>query len=125
MESLFGISALSRRLGSLPGSEAQEWHADSLHAGKVHADASLMNALVALHDVCEAMGPTALLPGSHFQTNHLDETLGVSPEIVYQSAANWAAVGPKKSAFLKIEFEREYSDDSHVTVLIQRAWHAC
>lgn len=73
------------------GSAAQEWHVDSLHESVEHGPANVINALLAIDDVDEDMGPTEVVPGSHRETNHLiagarAEKLG--PRLAYQHASN-------------------------------------
>ena len=74
-----------------PGSEAQQWHADSPHVSKEHSEPHLLNVLVPTQSVTEDLGPTELLPGSHRLTNHL-ENKAFGSEILYQAADN----GPEK-----------------------------
>lgn len=70
-----------------PGSGAQYWHIDSPHEDAAHRPPHALNAMVALHDIPLAMGPTEIAPGSHVLTNHLANPLLVRDELVYQHAA--------------------------------------
>ena len=73
---------------SEPQSEAQLWHADSLHIYDNHGDANLLNGLIALHDTPMEMGPTEFNARSHLLTNHRRNTKCDGINIVYQTHLN-------------------------------------
>ena len=86
---------------SEPGSEAQQWHADSLHVESDHREANLLNGLVALHDISMDMGPTEFSPMSHLLTNHMTNPEVNGVNIVYQTPENLnrpELVGAEKTA---------------------------
>ena len=73
---------------SAPGSEDQQWHADSLHLESTHKDANLISSLLALHDIDMSMGPTELAPMTHLLTNHMNNPRVNGIDIVYQHPEN-------------------------------------
>jgi ectoine hydroxylase-related dioxygenase (phytanoyl-CoA dioxygenase family) len=84
---------------SEPGSEDQQWHADSLHISNNHEEANLLNGLLALHDIDLSMGPTEFSPMSHLLTNHQTNEKVNGINIVYQHPENLnrpELVGAKK-----------------------------
>ena len=71
---------------STPGSPAQCWHVDSPHVAAEHRRPHALNAMVALHEIPLAMGPTEFAVGSHRLTNHLQNPALEPGELVYQHA---------------------------------------
>lgn len=86
------VCAFSGVVRAAPGCPAQLWHADSAHLVAEHAPPHLLNVLVALSDVSMADGPSEVLPGSHFLTNHHRAGCGFdADELVYQKETNTPA----------------------------------
>ena len=73
---------------SEPGSDDQQWHADSLHVEETHKEANLLNGLLALHDISMDMGPTEFAPMTHLLTNHITNPKVNGVNIVYQTPEN-------------------------------------
>ena len=95
------VSAFCGVVLSEPGSEAQQWHADSLHVESTHKEANLLNGLIALHDISMDMGPTEFSPMSHLLTNHITNPKVNGVKIVYQTPENLnrpELVGAEKAA---------------------------
>ena len=95
------VSAFCGVVLSQPGSEAQQWHADSLHVDPEHKGANLLNGLLALHDISMEMGPTEFAPMTHLLTNHMSNPSVNGVQVVYQTIENLnrpELVGADKSA---------------------------
>ena len=95
------VSAFCGVVLSQPGSEAQQWHADSLHVEPEHKGANLLNGLLALHDISMEMGPTEFAPMTHLLTNHMSNPSVNGVQVVYQTIDNLnrpELVGAEKSA---------------------------
>jgi hypothetical protein len=76
------LNMASSLIISTPGSTEQRWHTDSAHLNmEEHLPCHCLNVFIPLVDVKQRMGPTELLPTSHYKTRQpMPYKIAVDPQ---------------------------------------------